>query len=121
MKRLIANFCLFLAATAVAGCAFAPTQGASPPQEAQAKIQDLRDKIAASMREVTLARRAATQLLNANKITLEQDRRFQRDLDGIRALLTKAEGKVLSNPADATALLAEALTQLANADVARSN
>ncbi len=77
------------------------------------KPLSLDDKIGVAIQEVTAGRQAVTELLKAKRISVDADKAFQADLDVVRATLFKAQGMTLSDPAQATALLAEALNQLA--------
>lgn len=113
MKRL-----LTLAAVAslalMAACAAPPMSTAAPGAPPMATAAPTLDsRIGVAVQEVTIARQAATSLLQAGKITVAQDQKLQTDLDAVRAVLASSEGLSLTDPAQAAQLLSTALAQLA--------
>lgn len=106
MKRYLLTLTL-AAVLALPACQTAPT---APGQTSSASTAD---GIAKAIQEVTLARKAFTQLAVSKTITWAQDDAAQAALTLIRQNLDKAQGLSLSNPAQAEQLLADALTALA--------
>lgn len=94
------------------GCA--TTSGvASPSSAASAPKATFDDRLHQAYQEVTVARRASTKLALAGKITPDEDQQYQEALSAIKNTLDQAQGKSLSDPAQAADLLAKALQQFA--------
>lgn len=100
IKRLFAA-AMFAALTA---CATAPAPADPPSFDSRAGV---------AIQEVTLARKAATTLAQAGKITWAQDDATQAALTLIRAQIRTAQGLSITDPAQAAKLLADALNALA--------
>lgn len=107
MKRILLAAAL---AMSIAGCT--PMTGVQAPASA-ASAAPLDSRIGVALREVTQARKAATALATAGKITWAQDDQAQAALTLVRASLDKAQGLTLTDPAQAAQLLADALNALA--------
>lgn len=106
MKRVL----LFLAlafACALPACQTAPV---APGQASAASVTA--DNIGKAIQEVTLARRAFTLAAQQKQITWAQDDVAQAGLTAIRKTLESAQGKTLTDPAQAAQLLADALNAL---------
>ena len=104
MKHLFASLCL-----SVGLCACTTT----PP------TATFNDKLALAVESVTTARKAATTLLIAGKITVEEDASLQAKLDIIVGSLKAAKAIQSNDPAQATALLTTALNNLAQIGVSK--
>jgi len=92
-KGLAGLFAALAVSIALLGCA------------APAEAPKTNDVAAAAIQSVTAARRAATQLLLAGKITVEQDQAMQLKLDKARAGIVAA--KTTADLASAIGLLRE--------------
>ena len=99
MKRLSLIFAGFV--LVFAGCASTVPTGT------------FNDKAAIGVQTVTLVRQSATALLTAKKITVEQDKTIQAQLDLVISSIKIAKSLEVNDPTNASAQLAAALEQLA--------
>lgn len=103
---------LAIALAALAGCATPPTDDSddtTTPAVATIPYQTFNDKEALALRVVITLRTAATQLMTAQKISVEQDVLIQKQLDLAVDGLKVARSMYSQKPAEASAQLTAAL------------